>query len=1103
MKKKILIFLGVVLVVFGLLLVAPNLIDGNRFKPLVIEGFEAATGRQIIIDGDLSLKLIPSPALSVRDVSLANIPGGQAENFLELESLDLRLELFPLLSGDYKITSLVLVGGNINLERDASGIANWEALFAADDDGEEEAGAVALDSFILKDTTISYTDLRTGRAEIFSEIDAELTVTSLSGPLEGEGELIYRDVAVEFSISTGEFSEGATVPLNVTLIPGGDGPGVSFIGTYVEEGGIRAISGALTAGGDNAEILVGLMARAGGLDKLPEGNWQNAFSGEATIFAVLTETKTEITLDPLALTFGESEATGAIALWQEEALEVEVTLSVDTIDLDPWMGSENTGENDFELPEEITATLELEIGAARYKGGEVDDVTIKMELAAGRLTIEQIQAAIPGNTSINLYGTVEARSGRPVFSGHVDLESRTLKALLDWLEVDYSDFPNNRLNRFTFSGKVRYADPIFETETATATLDSTRFTGGLTLNLEDLNHFAVTGSLNNLDLDSYFPALAEKSEASTLAERVKNLQETLQGFADYTGLINLKAARLKLMGANLQGVDFIGNILDDGLMIQTLEVRSFEGTKISFTGSIEDISGAFGLNIEVALSSNNLGPVMTWAEIETPFEERVIPAGNLDFGLNGNLARVSFDVTGVFSGVDFSLKGIGENLSEDFGFTADLSLDHASTVELIRKFSPEYFPAKTALGAFSLDATITGGEGRTSLDNLTFQLGPAAFQGNLTFADRGGRSFIGGELTVRNLTMDDFMAPTAAGLEEAVNEGGPRWSRDQWDVDFLQETDFDVRLGADSLTFRTYRFLNPKVRLIGRGGVLTIENLIADIFDGTMTLNATMDATMNSSDVPILEGTLDLTGVSTEAALKASADITNLTGTLSLVGSFRGVGNSQEEVISTLSGSAVVSSEDGLIKGINMPRLSEQMATLDTLSAFSRVLGAVLEGGQTPYRYIRTEAIIAAGIISFDAVDADVDATEMAAHGRIDLPGWDMDITGAIRLKDQEEVPAIGVSMKGRVDEPEVNYDYIALTAFMTKRFTSNLFQQLLNIQTEEEGGAVLPEGEGAASEEEAGPTPEQEIIKGLFDLFGGDEEEAEEEPVEEDEGGG
>ncbi len=128
MKKKFLIFIGVILVIFGLLLVAPGLVDGNKFKPLIEDGFEAATGRQIIIGGDLSLKLIPSPALSVKDVSLANIPGGAAENFLELDRLDLRLEFLPLLSGDYKITSLVLEGGTINLERDAAGNATGSSF---------------------------------------------------------------------------------------------------------------------------------------------------------------------------------------------------------------------------------------------------------------------------------------------------------------------------------------------------------------------------------------------------------------------------------------------------------------------------------------------------------------------------------------------------------------------------------------------------------------------------------------------------------------------------------------------------------------------------------------------------------------------------------------------------------------------------------------------------------------------------------------------------------------------------------------------------------------------------------------------------------------
>ena len=169
------------------------------------------------------------------------------------------------------------------------------------------------------------------------------------------------------------------------------------------------------------------------------------------------------------------------------------------------------------------------------------------------------------------------------------------------------------------------------------------------------------------------------------------------------------------------------------------------------------------------------------------------------------------------------------------------------------------------------------------------------------------------------------------------------------------------------------------------------------------------------------------------------------------------------------------------------------------MGAFTRVIGAALERGETPYRYIRTDATIEDGVISFDAIDSDVDATDIAARGTINLPRWRMDVTGAMGLKDQPDVPAIGISMKGRVDEPEVKYDYIALTAFMTKRFTSNLFQQLLDTHTDEPvtpapEGEAAEGGEGQAGEQDE-PSLEDEVIKGLFDLLGGDKDEEEETP--------
>ncbi|MCH8173353.1 MAG: hypothetical protein IIA70_08625, partial [Proteobacteria bacterium] len=181
-------------------------------------------------------------------------------------------------------------------------------------------------------------------------------------------------------------------------------------------------------------------------------------------------------------------------------------------------------------------------------------------------------------------------------------------------------------------------------------------------------------------------------------------------------------------------------------------------------------------------------------------------------------------------------------------------------------------------------------------------------------------------------------------------------------------------------------------------------------------------------------------------------------------------------------------------------RLAERMETLDNLKAFSRVLGAALEGGQTAYRFISASTTLTGGVISFDKIDGDIEATEMGGRGRIDLPAWTIEVSGAIRLKDQPDVPAIGYRLTGPVDEPEVKYNYAALTAFMTRRFTSTLFQQLLAAPLPEAEGALIPEREGAA--EEAEPTPEEQVIRGIFDLLGIGRDEQETPPEEEDEGG-
>lgn len=1106
MKKKLIITCGVLLLILGGLIVAPNLIDWNDYKPMVADAFESATGQTVKLDGDLSFKLLPSPALSASNVSLANVPGGQAANFLEMDALDLRVELWPLFSGDFKVTSLVVDGGKIHLERDLEGAANWETLFqsAETEPAPEKQREVVLESFILRNTEVTYDDASTRFHEAVSKINADLNISSLTGPVNGKGDLVYHAIPIDFTLATGQFSEGANVPVRLDLVLDGDDPGLSFQGTYVEEEGIVALSGNLSAGGDDASTLIDLAEAAGGMEQPPEGPWEQNYKAETSILMVTTPEKTDVVLDSLSLTLGQTTATGKTQLLIADNFEIKSDLDIDRVKAEDWTGGEDSNQP-FEMPEDIKASLTLDIGTISYRGGNIENVSLKGGLTEGKFAIETLNATLPGRADLMVSGSLTAKSGQPVMDAKVHIDARTLRDLLGWLDIDVSSYPKNRVTRLTFDGRVLYADPAVEIMGATATLDSTRFSGGMTLDLDDSTHFAVAGTVNDIDLDAYFPDLLEKAEYANFSDQFKGWQEALKGLTGYTAIIDLKLDRLKMMGANLRTIAFKGALTGDDIAITTLTVASFEGAGLSLSGTVKDIPDTFSYDLTTTVSANNFQPFLSWADMESPFEERVVPSGSIQAAFKGTGSAGTFSTSGILSGIEFRLAGTANALKTKPVIAADLRLYHERMIEFVRKFSPEYFPAKTPLGVFNLTARLEGGEGDLTFKDLALQLGPARFQGALTYRTLNERPTITGEISGQTMTLDDFMAPAEAGITEVAGGEGERWSSDVWDLEFLRSTDFDVKFSLNSLAFRTYRFLNPTVRLKAANGVMTIDNMTAGFFGGTITVNGTM----NAAATPVIKVDVALKGVSTRDVLKSSSDISNLTGTMDFTGAFTGTGDSQKAVIATLAGNAELATRNGVIKGIDMPKLSEQMGALDSLIAFKSLLGTVFKGGETPYRYILAKPAVKAGVISFNQVESDVDATEIGGRGKIDLPRWQMDVSGALRLKDHADVPAIGVNMTGRVDTPSVRYDYAALTAHMTEKFTSTLFQQLLKKPKTEGEGQPLPQGQeqpaqnppAEGDQPTAEPSPEEQILKGLFDLLGGQQED--ETPAEDDDDGG
>jgi len=105
--KKVLIAVVVVLIaaVAGVLIV-PGFIDWNNYKGQITARVKSATGRDLVIGGDIKVSILPFPVLEVEDVRLSNLKGAAAKDMVRLKTLKVSIAFGPLLSGNIQVKSI-------------------------------------------------------------------------------------------------------------------------------------------------------------------------------------------------------------------------------------------------------------------------------------------------------------------------------------------------------------------------------------------------------------------------------------------------------------------------------------------------------------------------------------------------------------------------------------------------------------------------------------------------------------------------------------------------------------------------------------------------------------------------------------------------------------------------------------------------------------------------------------------------------------------------------------------------------------------------------------------------------------------------------------
>ena len=196
----------VILTLAGILL----FVDPNDYKDDITSAVHDTTGRELSIDGDLSLSVFPWLGVSLGHTVLGNAPGFGDQPMASVDAVDIKIKLLPLLERQVEMKTVLLHGLRLNLARKADGRSNWDDLAgqpaaAAEPSGEkappaDEAGppllaALAIGGIELRDARIVWDDRQGGQHITIDNLQLQTGALTLGEPV---------DISLSLDLATNE-----------------------------------------------------------------------------------------------------------------------------------------------------------------------------------------------------------------------------------------------------------------------------------------------------------------------------------------------------------------------------------------------------------------------------------------------------------------------------------------------------------------------------------------------------------------------------------------------------------------------------------------------------------------------------------------------------------------------------------------------------------------------------------------------------------------------------------------------------------------------------------------------------------------------------------
>jgi uncharacterized protein involved in outer membrane biogenesis len=1015
-RKRLLIGGGGIVALLVVVLVAlPALIDVNSYKPLIVSQVKTATGRDLVIDGPISLSLLPTPTVSVTGVKFFNTPGSKNANMVEVRSVTVKPSLLALLGGSIEVSEVTLVEPKIVLEINAEGKPNWE--FAP---SVAEAKPVApksssprplsLGRLTIDNGTLIFSDAKAGLSVVADNANFTASVGSIDGPYSLAGDASVNGAPLRLDLAVG--ARGANGHTADLALQAGGGK-LGFKGMLSELGAAAKVSGMASASAESLTTFVGTLVKLAGQ---PAPVMPALLAGKFSFDGAVDVSQTSFAARDFKMALGQDSGSGSLSVALKPKLAVEGKVAVPKLDLDRWLvtlqqtapaaaPSASTAApasapaaTSQSFLSDLNAKVAIEVGEVIYNKQPVRNVVLEIDAKGGAVAVPKLAATLPGDMILQAQSTLTGDAARPGVTGQFSLVGPKLRETLSWLAVDLSSVPPSKLQRLSLRGRMSSTGGNVQVSDAVFELDDLKGSGGVTVTFTVPLSIVTSVSIDKLDLDSFLVPVAARQKPAASGASAPASAPAVAGPS--VGL-KAKVARLIYNKETIQGVDVDVALQGNTLRLNDVKVSNLGGARLAVRGTVANYAAPQPrADIAFNFEAPDMSRVLKVAGTTGPSDLGAVSASG---GVAGTAEQLTLR--------DLNVNAMGQSVKAN----GTLSLPGAS------KGAPQSAAYKGNLVLNgqavdgSIDARLTG---RTTIS--------ADLRASVLDLDRIGGS--GGGAPAR---------PAARGTAAAkpIN------------TEPLRSIDGSLKLVAGTLVSAPLRIGNADLAASLKDGILTVQHFKGSLYGGSLALAGTVNATRpalsfdfkGDANSIILGELLRSTSGTNQfgSAIKVTVD-----GKLNATGiTMRGSGTTSDQIRSSMAGGAQLGGHifigaDRALQMLGSAAAGAASTVID--QTLGNVLGAVGQRGMSPTSMLNAISLvlnrfvnhdspiggqidIAGGVLTDKGLTVQGNRATARISTRTNLGASTTDTTVNFYIAEDGSAPYLTTTARGPMSSPSLN----------------------------------------------------------------------------------